>query len=318
MICSKCQTRESLPYHAYCRECRIAYRKENPETRHPYIRHTPFPETCAKCGQHPTANNSYWCQLCKNESTRQWARRNPNWKNSTPERRQKNLARALVNGRLDRGQLLKLACFICDEKEVTAHHYLGYDKEHALDIIWLCNQHHREAEKELWCPIIPKDYSLKTPLTPKTFEERFWSKVEKTLDCWLYKGRLSPLGYGQFDIEDGRMEGAHRTSWKLANGEIPEDCIIGHLCNVRNCVRPDHLVAWPKGDDIRYMEQCGRGVHLAGEENGRAKLNEDSVRSIRKNYVFRKFGCYKLAQIHGVSPQVIFDIVNFKTWQQVK
>lgn len=317
-LCSKCKSRPALSYHAYCRDCRQAYRKENPETRHPYTRRTPFPETCAECGVNKTAKNSYWCQPCKNKATREWARRNPNWKHSTPERREKYLARQFMNTRLNRGQLLKLPCFICGNVDVTAHHYLGYEKEHVLDVLWLCDKHHLEAERNLWCPVVPKDYSLKTPLTPKTFEERFWSKVEKTLDCWLWTERKDLNGYGIFDISTDRAEGAHRVSWRMANGEIPEGCIIGHLCNVRNCVRPDHLVAWPKGDDVRYMEQCGRGVHPSGAANGRASRTEDEIREIRRLYDSRQMGAYNLAKKYATSPQSIYDIVNRVSYKNVE
>lgn len=318
MVCSKCGVNPRPSYHAYCRECRIAYRKANPETRHPYTRKTPFPEMCGKCGLNPHAKGHAWCRSCRNKATLEWAKRNPNWHNETPDRREKYLARRLLNSRVDRGLLLKLTCFICGSDEVTAHHYLGYVKGHALDVLWLCHQHHLEAERNLWCPVVPKDYSLKTPLTPKTLQERFDAKIEKTLDCWLWKGRLNHLGYGEFDISHEKTEGAHRVSWRMANGEIPDGCIIGHLCNVRRCVRPDHLVAWPKGDDVRYMEDCGRSLHPAGTANGRSKLTDDAVRSIRQEYRFRTCGCYLLAKKHGVSPAVIFDVVNFNSYKDVK
>jgi hypothetical protein len=214
--------------------------------------------------------------------------------------------------------MLKLPCFICGNLDVSAHHYLGYDKEHALDVLWLCPKHHWEAEKKLWCPIVPKDYSLKTPLAPMTFEERFWSKVEKTLDCWLYTGRLDINGYGVFDLADGTTQGAHRVSYRMACGEIPEGCIIGHLCNVRNCVNPKHLIAWPKGDDVRYMEQCGRGVHLSGAANGRASRTEDEIREIRHLYDTKQMGCYNLAKKYAMSVQCLYNIVNRVSYQNVK
>lgn len=327
-LCSKCNSRPALSYHSYCRECKQAYRRDNPEDRSKkYKRVAPFPELCGKCKQRPHAKGNGWCRECQNKAQREWYRRNPDWNKSTPERWQKKLARHLCNNRVKRGQMLKLPCFICGNTNVMAHHYLGYDKEHALDIIWLCILHHCEAEKKLWCPVIPKDYSLKTPLTPKTDEERFESRINRNGpipkdrpdlgNCWLYTERLDPNGYGTFD-HSGRGENAHRFAYRMAYGAIPEGCIIGHLCNVRNCCRPIHLVAWPKGDDVRYMEQCGRGVHLSGEANGRSKLTEADVREIRKLYQTKQMGCYRLAAKYGVSPQAIYDIVNYESWPDLK
>jgi len=318
-LCARCQVNPRPAYHSYCSDCKKAYRREHPEDRSKkYKRVAPFPEMCGKCKQRPHAKGTSWCRECQNEVNRVWRSRNPNWDRSTEERRQKSNARRLIHKRVKRGQMLKLPCFICGNVNVSAHHYLGYDKEHALDILWLCIQHHREAEKKLWCPVVPKDYSLRTPLAPMTFEERFWSNVEKTLDCWLYTGPLNHLGYGIFYHSDGRGEGAHRVAYKMANGEIPEGCIVGHLCNVRNCVRWDHLVAWPKGDDVRYMEQCGRGVHLSGVANGRACRTEDEVREIRRLYDAKQMGAYGLARKYATSPQAIYDIVNRESYQNVK
>jgi len=318
MLCSRCGVNPRPEYHSYCSDCRKAYRKANPEKRYPYTRTTPFPELCGKCKQRPHAKGNAWCSECKKESHRVWRSRNPNWDRLTDERREKSNARKLVNHRVKRGQMLKLPCFICGNMNVSAHHYLGYDKEHALDILWLCMEHHRESEKKMWCPVVPKDYSLKTPLAPMTFEERFWSRVEKTLDCWLYTGRPDENGYGIVDLPDGRSEGAHRISYKMANGEIPEGCIVGHLCNVRNCVNPKHLIAWPKIDDVRYMEQCGRGVHPSGSANGRASRTDDEIREIRHLYDTKQMGCYNLAKKYAMSAQCLYNIVNRVSYQNVK
>lgn len=74
----------------------------------------------------------------------------------------------------------------------------------------------------------------------KTVEERFWSKVDKTGDCWLWTAYCDSTGYGQFWC-DGGMVPAHRFSYALVNGEIPEGLYVDHRCHQRNCVRPDHL-----------------------------------------------------------------------------
>ena len=315
-LCARCGVNPRPEYHSYCSDCKKAYRKEHPEDRSKkYKRVSPFPELCGKCKQRPHAKGNAWCRECQNAAARVWRSRNGgSWKALTPENRQHAVARRYVKTRVDRGQMLKLPCFICGDPNVSAHHYLGYDKAHALDILWLCRLHHLECERGLWWPIVPSGYSLATALAPKTLEERLYSKVDKTLDCWLYTGRLNDDGYGMFDLPDGRTEGAHRTAWKLANGEIPEGCIIGHLCNVRHCVNPKHLIAWPKGDDVRYMEQCGRGVHPCGEANGNAARTEDEVREIRRLYASKLMGAYNLAKKYQTSPQAIYDIVNRVTW----
>lgn len=74
----------------------------------------------------------------------------------------------------------------------------------------------------------------------KTTEERFWSKVDKTGDCWLWTASGDSSGYGQF-WRDGRMVVPHRLAFEWEHGEIPEGMQVDHRCFHRNCVRPDHL-----------------------------------------------------------------------------
>ena len=74
----------------------------------------------------------------------------------------------------------------------------------------------------------------------KTVEERFWSKVDKTGDCWIWTAACTPDGYGKIRHE-GKLVYAHRLSYEWMHGEIPEGMYTDHRCHQRNCVRPDHL-----------------------------------------------------------------------------
>ena len=84
------------------------------------------------------------------------------------------------------------------------------------------------------------------PTITRSFEERFWSKVDKTGDCWLWTAGKSDQGYGTFHIgsrtaASRRPVGAHRVAYQLLVGPIPEGFHIDHLCRVRHCVNPAHL-----------------------------------------------------------------------------
>lgn len=75
--------------------------------------------------------------------------------------------------------------------------------------------------------------------------ERFWSKVEKTSTCWLWTAGTC-RGYGVFATprqngRQGRSLRAHRVSYQLLKGPIPEGMSLDHLCRVPGCVNPDHL-----------------------------------------------------------------------------
>jgi len=70
--------------------------------------------------------------------------------------------------------------------------------------------------------------------------ERFWPNVEKTDECWIWKGGANKRGYGSFFDGVWNVR-AHRYSYELAIGPIPPGLHLDHLCRNTRCVRPDHL-----------------------------------------------------------------------------
>jgi hypothetical protein len=73
-----------------------------------------------------------------------------------------------------------------------------------------------------------------------SLEERFWTKVDKTGDCWLWTGAKLPNGYGTHGGGSNKRY-AHRLAYEFAVGPIAEGMDIDHRCHVRDCVKPDHL-----------------------------------------------------------------------------
>jgi hypothetical protein len=96
-------------------------------------------------------------------------------------------------------------------------------------------------------------------------EERFWAKVQKTDGCWLWIAGTIPDGYGVIAIkfQNGwRSVLAHRLAWEFKNGPIPEGMEVCHSCDIRNCVREDHLFLGTRLDNIRDAAEKGRLLRI--------------------------------------------------------
>ena len=78
----------------------------------------------------------------------------------------------------------------------------------------------------------------------RTTEERFWEKVEKTDTCWFWTAGICE-GFGQFLVswKPKRNSLAHRYSYELHFGTLPDNRRVEHTCGSRLCVKPEHLVA---------------------------------------------------------------------------
>src|SRR5690606_38721810 len=113
---------------------------------------------------------------------------------------------------------------------------------------------------------------------PYDVEKAFWKRVDKKSDdeCWEWKGYLMPNGYGQLKVKQKNVY-AHRYSYELHCGRIPNNLLVCHKCDNRKCVNPRHLFLGTPKDNIRDMDRKGRRVVKPGTQ----KITRKDAENIR-------------------------------------
>lgn len=146
--------------------------------------------------------------------------------------------------------------------------------------------------------------------------ERFWKYVKKTNTCWLWIGTKTTAGYGALRLRGESKQQAHRFSYELHKGTIPNGMCVLHSCDNPPCVNPSHLWLGTLKDNAIDREKKGRGVDNKGEKNSRAKLTLNQVEKIRELYETAKYFQRELGVLFSVSRSNIREIVNKNSWKK--
>lgn len=130
--------------------------------------------------------------------------------------------------------------------------------------------------------------------------------------CWEWRGSLFSNGYGRA-IVGRKSVGAHRRSWEMAYGQIPDGMLVCHRCDNRRCVRPSHLFLGSPADNMRDMVTKGRS--MVGSRNHNAKLTEATVREIVARYADGGITQKQLAAEYGVVEGAIWNVLHGRSWE---
>lgn len=146
-------------------------------------------------------------------------------------------------------------------------------------------------------------------------KDRFWNKVDvSSLDvCWNWKASKVFGGYGRMGI-DSHLYLAHRISWEIQNGNIPEGMMVLHKCDNPACCNPTHLFLGTQETNIRDMVSKNRQVN--GEGVRRSKLSSKSVIKIRALLKLGK-STTELGKLFNVNRATISKVGSRKLWNWV-
>jgi hypothetical protein len=151
-----------------------------------------------------------------------------------------------------------------------------------------------------------------------TQEQRFFTHVLCDLEsgCWLWTASAlsGQAGYGGFARGHRQSTLAHHASWEFAHGPIPPGMLVLHRCDVRLCVRPDHLFLGTQLENVRDRDRKGRGTR--GETHHYAKLSDADVVCIRERLTAGATQA-ALAQEYRVTPGTIASIFHRRSWRHL-
>jgi len=126
-------------------------------------------------------------------------------------------------------------------------------------------------------------------------------------DCWEWTGSRNQAGYGVVRMTDSSFP-AHRVSYELFIGPIPEGWCVCHRCDNPPCCNPNHLFVGTKDDNNQDKVAKGRND---------ATLTAEDVTKIRNLYANGDVLQRELAQTFGVSRSNITMIISRKTWRHI-
>lgn len=141
----------------------------------------------------------------------------------------------------------------------------------------------------------------------------FESFIEKTDDCWEWRGPRNAAGYGMFGI-GGRRIRAHRFSYERAAGPISDGLVICHRCDNPGCVNPAHLWAGTQGDnaaDMAAKKRAHKGPSRHSEAHPLSKITAPVARAIRADTRSHA----EVARAYGVSPSLVGGIKRGTHWK---
>lgn len=149
------------------------------------------------------------------------------------------------------------------------------------------------------------------------FQARFWERIDRSTPggCWPWNRGKFPQGYGAISV-DGKLRYAHRVSYELINGPIPDGLFVCHKCDNPPCVNPEHLYL---GDVKRNSgDAAKRGRYRVAENAPNARYTNADILKIRELYATGRYSYMDLCKLFGIPSRArVSEIVLGKNWKSL-
>lgn len=141
-------------------------------------------------------------------------------------------------------------------------------------------------------------------------EQSFWDTVDKSGQCWVWKGYKHRQGYGRLKFE-GKTWLAHRLAYLFFYKDLPRELDVMHKCDNTSCVNPAHLSLGTHKDN---MEDAGR----KGRMRGQSKFSKEAVMAIKAAHKVLGIGPKNLGDIFNVHRGTMSRILTNKSYRLIK
>lgn len=150
----------------------------------------------------------------------------------------------------------------------------------------------------------------------KPLKDRLLSKTKVNAEthCWEWtavRNKRGPISYGQI-YDGGKLKLAHRVSFEIYCGAIPEGLQVLHRCDNSGCVNPEHLFLGTHDDNMN--DKVAKERQARGITHSHAKLTDADVVAIR---AAGGVPLRELAEQYGVDLSRISRIRTGKSWSHL-